>query len=115
MRSIFIQILFFLSSFGLQAKPVRVMLLTGQTDKYHNWKVTSSHLKAILDNNSTFKTDVVLLPAKGAELDQKLEEFLNCAWQPIHKNEATQPREELGWAFLARDVKQHRRICQWLR
>jgi len=75
MRSIFIQILFFLSSFGLQAKPVRVMLLTGQTDKYHNWKVTSSHLKAILDHNSAFKTDVVLLPANGIELDKFKPEF----------------------------------------
>ena len=47
---------------ALLAKPIKVMLLTGQTDKYHNWEVTSAHLKATLDLYDKFETDVVLIP-----------------------------------------------------
>ena len=76
MKFISIQILFILSIIGLQAKPINVMLLTGQTDKYHHWKVTSAHLKATLDSTQLFKTNVVLVPAKGSELDTFNPEFL---------------------------------------
>ncbi len=45
---------------GLQAKPIKVMLLTGQTDKYHNWEVTSSYLKAVLDHHLRKRSDLPL-------------------------------------------------------
>lgn len=56
-----------ISSVITQAKPIKVMLLTGQTDKYHNWEVTSSYLKATLDHAGIFNTDEVLVPAPGSE------------------------------------------------
>lgn len=70
-------ILFFLfiSSLSLMAKPIKVMLLTGQTDRYHNWQVTSSNLKAILDHEVIFTTDVVLFPETKEALDKFLPDF----------------------------------------
>lgn len=70
MRLFIFQILLFLSVIGMQARPIKVMLLTGKTDKYHNWQVTSSHLKATLDNNLIFKTDLILIPQTSAELEK---------------------------------------------
>lgn len=75
MKFISIKILLFLSLIGLQAKPIKVMLLTGQTDKYHNWQVTSSNLKAVLDSKKEFQTKVILLPSKGVELDKFKPDF----------------------------------------
>ncbi len=46
----------------LNAKPIKVMLLTGKTDRAHNWEVTSSYLKSTLDQHAIFATDVVLVP-----------------------------------------------------
>ncbi|WP_372753425.1 ThuA domain-containing protein [Labilibaculum sp.] len=50
--------------FGLQANATKVLLLTGQTDPYHNWEVTSSYLKATLDHQAIFETDVLLIPSE---------------------------------------------------
>jgi type 1 glutamine amidotransferase len=55
-------VLLFLIPILLQAKPIKVMLLTGQTDKFHNWEVSSAHLKATLNLYEKFETDVVLIP-----------------------------------------------------
>ncbi len=67
--------IFFILTLSIQAKPIRVMLLTGQTDKYHNWQVTSSYLKAALDQQKIFSTDVVLFPATGEALNQFSPDF----------------------------------------
>jgi len=48
-----------LACITLQAKPIKVLLLTGHTDKYHNWQTTSVYLKAILDYQTIFETDVL--------------------------------------------------------
>ena len=64
-----------LIGFASWAKPIKVMLLTGQTDKYHNWEVTSSYLKATLDHNKIFCTDVVMLPAQDKAFDKFVPEF----------------------------------------
>ena len=61
--------------FVSSAKPIKVMLLTGQTDKYHNCEVTSSYLKAILDHEKIFCTDEVMLPAPGKAFDEFVPEF----------------------------------------
>lgn len=84
MKFFILQILLFLSAIGLQGKPIKVMLLTGHTDKYHNWQVTSSHLKAILDNDSIFKTDVILIPQERSELENFNPDF--SAYQVIVLN-----------------------------
>ena len=60
---------------GLQAKPIKVMLLTGKTDNYHRWEVTSPYLKATLDHQKVFATDVVLLPPPGKAFDEFVPEF----------------------------------------
>ena len=64
MRIKFIFFMFLIPLLSMQAKPIKVMLLTGQTDPYHRWKVTSAHLKATLDLYDKFQTDVVLIPEK---------------------------------------------------
>lgn len=51
------------------------MLLTGQTDKSHNWQVTSSYLKATLDHQSIFETEIVLFPSSVEALNQFLPDF----------------------------------------
>lgn len=52
----------FIISFSLQAKPIKVMLITGHTsNKSHNWKTKTDYCKAILDNQGIFETDVVLM------------------------------------------------------
>lgn len=75
MKTKILIIFLFILSISLQAKPIKVMLLTGQTDKYHKWEVTSSYLKATLDHAGIFKTDEVLIPAPGKDFDEFVPEF----------------------------------------
>lgn len=67
--------LFLLCIPALRARPVKVMILTGHTDKYHNWPITSQYLKAILDNEKVFQTDSVTLPALGPAFDAFVPDF----------------------------------------
>jgi len=46
---------------ALQAKPIKVLLITGHTSKWHSWPTTSSYLKAILDQKTIFETEVVAM------------------------------------------------------
>lgn len=47
-------------SISLQAKPIKVLLITGHTiSQYHSWKMKSAYCKAILDRQGIFETDVV--------------------------------------------------------
>ena len=49
-------------SVSLQAKPIKVLLITGHTiSKYHSWKTKSNYCKAILDRQGIFETDVVIM------------------------------------------------------
>lgn len=58
LKSILIVLLF--ACFAAQAKPIKVLIITGHTMKWHSWQTTSSYLKAILDKESkTFDTDVI--------------------------------------------------------
>jgi len=52
-------LLLFTICLPLQAKPIKTLLITGHTGKYHNWQTTSSYLKAILDYNKIFATDII--------------------------------------------------------
>ena len=55
-------ITFLIISISLQAKPIKVLLITGHTSsKYHSWQTTSSYCKSILDSQDIFKTDVLLM------------------------------------------------------
>ena len=51
----------------LCAAPIKVMLLTGQSNQWHNWTVSSPILKRHLDAAGLFETTVVTSPEKGAD------------------------------------------------
>jgi type 1 glutamine amidotransferase len=50
---------FALTCFALQAKPIKVMVLTGHDDKYHNWQIKATYIPAILNQYGNFDIDVV--------------------------------------------------------
>jgi type 1 glutamine amidotransferase len=47
---------------------IKVMLLTGQSNPYHNWAVSSVAIKRILDQAGRFDVTVVTTPAKGQDM-----------------------------------------------
>jgi len=47
---------------------IKVMLLTGQCSKYHNWELSSKILKGILDAPGRFTVDTVTTPPPGADM-----------------------------------------------
>ena len=47
---------------------IKVMILTGQCNPYHNWAVSSAAIKRILDETGTFEVTVVTSPAKGQDM-----------------------------------------------
>jgi len=47
---------------------IKVLLLTGQCSKYHNWAVSSVVLKRILDAPGCFTVETVTTPPRGADL-----------------------------------------------
>ncbi len=51
----------------LSAAPIKVMLLTGQSGRAHNWAVSSPILKKLLDASGRFTTTIVTSPASGAD------------------------------------------------
>lgn len=50
---------FALTCFALQAKPIKVMVLTGHDDKYHNWHIKAGYIPAILRQYGNFDIDLV--------------------------------------------------------
>jgi hypothetical protein len=44
------------------------MILTGQSNQYHNWAVSSADIKRRLDDTGRFETTVVTSPAKGQDM-----------------------------------------------
>jgi type 1 glutamine amidotransferase len=51
----------------MQAR-IKVMILTGQSNQYHNWAVSSAAIKRILDDAGKFDVSVVTSPAKGQDM-----------------------------------------------
>lgn len=47
--------------------PVRIMLLTGESNRYHDWTKSSPLVKSYLDQTGLFRVDVVAAPPKGVE------------------------------------------------
>jgi type 1 glutamine amidotransferase len=47
---------------------IKTMLLTGQSNQYHNWAVSSVALKRMLDDAGKFDVTVVTSPAKGQDM-----------------------------------------------
>jgi type 1 glutamine amidotransferase len=49
------------------AAPIRVMLLTGESNRYHDWTKSSPLVKTYLDQTGLFAVDVVTASLKGVE------------------------------------------------
>ncbi len=47
---------------------IRVMILTGQCNPFHNWAVSSAAIKRVLDQTGSFDVTVVTSPAKGQDM-----------------------------------------------
>ena len=45
---------------------IKVMLLTGQSNRYHNWSLSSAILQRLLEQPGIFVVDKVLSPPMGA-------------------------------------------------
>jgi hypothetical protein len=58
-----------LTTASLLAAPMhKVMLLTGQSSKYHDWQQSSPLVKTHLEQTGLFTVDVVRTPAQGADM-----------------------------------------------
>ncbi len=90
----------FVSVVSAWAKPIKVMLVTGHTDKYHNWQVTSSYLKAILNHNAVFSTDEVLIPESGDAMKNFAPDFSKYQVVILNQNDVDWP-EKTKTAFEA--------------
>jgi type 1 glutamine amidotransferase len=51
----------------MPAAPLRVMLLTGESNRYHDWTKSSPLVKTYLEQTGLFAVDVVTAPLKGVE------------------------------------------------
>src|SRR5262245_1234141 len=47
---------------------IKVMILTGQSNQYHNWAVSSAAIKRMLESAGRFDVTVVTSPAKGQDM-----------------------------------------------
>jgi uncharacterized protein CbrC (UPF0167 family) len=47
----------------------KVMLLTGQSSRYHDWTKSSPLIKRYLDETGRFTVDVVTTPPSGADMN----------------------------------------------
>jgi hypothetical protein len=47
---------------------IKVMILTGQSNQYHNWAVSSAAVKRMLDDAGRFDVTVVTSPAQGQDM-----------------------------------------------
>ncbi|MBP6663066.1 MAG: ThuA domain-containing protein, partial [Paludibacter sp.] len=66
---------FALTCFALQAKPIKVMVLTGHDDKYHNWQIKATYIPAILRQYGNFDTDIVKMHDSSSEDSNFAPEF----------------------------------------
>jgi type 1 glutamine amidotransferase len=55
--------------------PIKVLLVTGQSNRYHNWQVSSPIVKRHLDASGRFAVTVVTTPPKGEAPNQDMSSF----------------------------------------
>lgn len=68
-----------LAGAALAATPLKVMLLTGQSNPYHDWTKSSPLVKTQLEQTGLFTVDVVTSPAKGADMSGFAPKFKDYA------------------------------------
>jgi hypothetical protein len=54
---------------------IKVLLVTGQSNRYHNWEVSSPIVKRQLEDSGRFAVTVATTPAKGAAPNQDMSSF----------------------------------------
>ena len=59
----------------LAQAPVRVLLITGQSNRFHNWPVSSAIIKRQLEESRWFVVTVATTPPKGTEPNQDMSSF----------------------------------------
>ena len=54
---------------------IKVLLVTGQSNRYHNWEVSSPIVKRLLEDSGRFAVTVATTPPKGAAPNQDMSSF----------------------------------------
>src|SRR3954469_6082585 len=54
---------------------INVLLVTGQSNRYHNWEVSSPIVKRVLEEGGRFAVTVATTPPKGTAPDQDMSSF----------------------------------------
>ncbi len=67
------------SMFAAEPAPLRVMLLTGESNRFHDWTKSSPLVKTYLEQTKLFAVDVVTAPAKGVETSDFAPKFSDYA------------------------------------
>src|SRR6187402_2204620 len=60
-------VMLLLAAISLSAAPLKVMLLTGESNRYHDWTKSSPLVKTYLEQTNLFAVDVVTAPAKDVD------------------------------------------------
>lgn len=55
--------------------PIKVLLVTGQSNRYHNWEVSSPIVKRQLEESGRFAVTVATTPPKGGSPNQDMSSF----------------------------------------
>ena len=54
---------------------IKVLLVTGQSNRYHNWEISSPIVKRQLEESGRFAVTVATTPPKGAAPNQDMSSF----------------------------------------
>ena len=68
-------LLFTANSLTPAQTPIKVLLITGQSNRYHNWEVSSPIVKRWLDGSRRFVVTVATTPPKGTTPNQDMSSF----------------------------------------
>ncbi|MBK1879433.1 ThuA domain-containing protein [Pelagicoccus mobilis] len=49
---------------------IKVLLLTGQSNQWHNWKVSSRALASVVEDESIFELDTIVSPSAGEDFSE---------------------------------------------
>src|SRR5215208_7806820 len=68
--------LFFAANSVVPAQtPIKVLLITGQSNRYHNWEVSSPIVKRQLEEGGRFAVSLKTTPPKGTTPNQDMSSF----------------------------------------
>jgi hypothetical protein len=68
LRTILAPVLVAISGVAISAEPIKLMLITGQSNKYHDWSKTAPHIATTLEKTGLFSIDVVTSPPTGSDM-----------------------------------------------